>query len=89
LPRLAAPIVALPDPGPDTTVHFSPVDLVQSYWRPWASTLHLVNVVGTHLQVDPTGQFASAAAGPVHAINAPPRTTPATSKLEMRFMERP
>jgi hypothetical protein len=78
-----------PDPGPETTVHFSPWKVLQSYWRPCESALHLVNVVATHLQVDPTGQFASAAAGPVHEINAPPMTTPATSKPDMRFMGRP
>lgn len=88
-PGLATARAGFPDPGPETTVHFSPLDSVQSYWRPCASTLHLVKTVGTQVQVDPTGQFAEAVAEFVNEISATPVTNPATIRPDIRYMGSP
>lgn len=48
--RGGAYFLVFPDPGPPTAVHFSPFDVLQSYSRPFLSTLHFLNVVGTQCQ---------------------------------------
>jgi hypothetical protein len=80
--------IAFPDPGPETTVHFSPLDWVQ-VCLPFASTVQFVNFVGTHLHVAPCGQFAAATAEFVNEPSDVKETNPKRSRHIILYMKCP
>jgi hypothetical protein len=51
--------------------------------------VHFVNLVGSHLQVDPCGQFPSAKVELVKEVSDVIAINPAASKYDVRYIEPP